>query len=114
MADIEKMTRALQRADQAAESGVPGAAEDARALAREIKRMRTAEKPSVTGDMATQFFDNFNRGMYATANLPTTIANLATDAAGIDYQFKRPLEVAAPKLDQMAMHVPEAQTPPEN
>lgn len=62
-------------------------------------------------DAATQFFENFNRGMYATANLPTTLANMATDALGIDYQFKRPLEAAAPGLDRMAMEVPEAQTP---
>lgn len=65
---------------------------------------------STSYDVAQQWGENFNRGIYSLANSPTALANAAMSAAGFDYRFKRPLEVAAPKLDQEAMDVPEAQT----
>jgi hypothetical protein len=61
-------------------------------------------------DAIQQFGENFNRGLYATVNAPTTLANAATKALGIHYQFKRPLEAAAPGIDREIMEVPEAQT----
>lgn len=69
-----------------------------------------APQKGAARDAAEQFFERFNRGLYSAANFPTSLANMATGAMGIDYQFKRPLEVAAPGFDQMAMEVPEAQT----
>lgn len=60
------------------------------------------------GSSATgQFFEGFNRGLYSMANAPTALANMATSALGIDYQFKRPLEAVAPGLDREAMEMPE-------
>lgn len=60
------------------------------------------------GSSATgQFFEGFNRGLYSMANAPTSLANMATSALGIDYQFKRPLEAIAPELDREAMEMPE-------
>lgn len=70
-----------------------------------------ADQGSGLGSVVQQFGERFNRGLYSTLNAPTALANAATNALGIDYQFKRPLEAAAPSLDRMAMEVPEATTP---
>lgn len=71
------------------------------------------EGGSTWGGALQQFGESFNRGLYGAANLPTTLANMATGVLGIDYQFKRPLEAAAPSLDRTIMEVPEPQGPGE-
>lgn len=49
----------------------------------------------------------FNRGMYQMANFPTGLANMAANAIGSDYQFKRPLEAALPGADAAIMDIRE-------
>lgn len=77
---------------------------------RAFRSTRDQQQPSVAYDMARQFGENFNRGLYATINAPTSLANMAMSATGMDYRFKRPLEAAVPKLDQMILETPEPQT----
>jgi hypothetical protein len=63
------------------------------------------------GDTVKQFGDRFNRGLYGMVNLPTSLANAATGMLGIDYEFQRPLEAAAPSIDEAIMDVDEPTTP---
>jgi hypothetical protein len=116
--DIEKAKRAMINAHKAGDTAA------AQRMADLIKRHQSQpqqpnENPSIAADVGTQFFENFNRGAYSTANAPTAIANLALAGVdkvaeqfggNVDYRFKRPLEAIAPALDAVPMTVPEAKT----
>lgn len=72
------------------------------------------EEPSVGMDVARQLAAGLGRGAYNLANLPTSLANLAASGVnavtGGDFQFKRPLEAAAPSVDDRYTVRPEAET----
>lgn len=116
--DIEKAKRAMINAHKAGDTAA------AQRMADLIKRHQSQsqepdEDTSIAADVGTQFFENFNRGVYATANAPTALANLAMGGidkiaeqfgGNVDYRFKRPLEAIAPELDAVPMTVPEPKT----
>lgn len=112
MADIDRLSRALQRAHEAGDTNA------ARRLANEIRRQRAGgeqqqaqgQEVSTTMDVLGQFGSGFNRGLYSFANAPTALANMIPALAGSDFRFKRPLEAIVPGADQAIMERPEAQT----
>ncbi len=83
----------------------------ARARRRRAQAIEKDDDSGSWGEVARQFGDRFTRGLYGMANLPTSLANAATGLAGVDYQFKRPLEAAAPGVDAAIMNVDEARGP---